>query len=207
MAKHNFSFFILFSIAIVLAAGMAQAETIGIGIKWFTESEVVGENAEHCINYGLYNPFDVDINGMLDATGDLKKISRADEPIPVPKNTSSADAKPAKICFDVPKVYKEDCILGFCKRECPEKVSVEPWKNEIRIEGNIIAVYVLPETALSATGSKTGISGSVPLELVVKCEPKSRNTAGMYATMAGIAVLAALIIFLIARVAKKRRRF
>jgi hypothetical protein len=179
---------------------------VGMGVKWYTESELVKENTIKCIGYGLYNPFDVPVMGYVEPTNTLVNISSIVEPILVLENTSSTNAIPVEICFNIPKVYKQDCILGmFCERTCPETSSVdEPYKNEVRFEGDVVGKYLQLDQATGATGSKTGSSVAVPLELVVICQPKERNDTLMYITFAIVIIALIAIIWLIIKQAKNK---
>jgi len=154
-----------------LLAGTVSAD-VGIGIKWFTESEPVNEGEQKCLVYGLYNPFDTDVKGFLEATRDLTSIYQAEEPKLVPANTSSKEALPAQICFSIPKVYKEDSFYGFLpQRQC----GVE----DVMLKGEVVAAYKLSDGA--GLGSATGASFAAPLKLQVRCDPVDRNWIPVYA--------------------------
>lgn len=198
---------LLFSL-ILINSSFVNSSSVGMGIKWYTESEIVDENINHCVLYGLYNPspFDVDVQGYLEASGQLEELYLETTPVLVPKFTSSANAVPIQICFNVPKVYVENCILGFCERICPVKDPEVPYKNEQRFKGNIIGKYTfsLDEQSV-ATGSKTGTAVSVPLELIVKCNAEQRNNTAMYITFAIILIVIALIIWQMTKFLHKRK--
>ncbi|MBU4482065.1 hypothetical protein KKC16_01270, partial [Patescibacteria group bacterium] len=179
------SFITLFFLLTLINSSFASASSVGMGIKWYTESEIVDENIKHCVVYGLYNPypFDTDVEGYLEASGQLEVLYIETTSTLVPKFTNSTNAIPIEICFNVPKVYNESCILGFCERICPVKDPETPYKNETRFKGSIIGKYsfFLGEQS-AATGSKTGTAVAVPLELIVKCSAKQRNNKAMYTT-------------------------
>lgn len=201
-----FSFFLFFFLGSLVSAG-----TVGMGVKWYTESEIVNENMQRCISYGLYNPepFDMPVMGFFEATDGLADIYVKQEPTLIPVHTSSINAIPKDVCFNIPKVYEENCILGlFCERICPEQVPGEPWKNEVRFSGNIIGKYILLENLSSSgvgTGSKTGSSIAVPLALAVQCIPEERNQVAFYATIAVVVIVLIAIILWLTKKSKKKR--
>jgi hypothetical protein len=47
----------------------------GIGMQWFTVEATTTEGERLCIKYGLYNPFDTAVQGFLDVSGDLVKLT------------------------------------------------------------------------------------------------------------------------------------
>ena len=142
--------------------------TVGIGIRWYTEKEKVSENSEFCVNYGLYNPFDEDVMGYLTAGKELSSFYVSEDAKNIPSKTSSKNNIMTKICFTIPKIYKEDCLVGnffLCKRECKEEQKI--------YEGEVMASYNLKNR--EGLGSATGTSFASPLKLIVMCEPKERN--------------------------------
>jgi hypothetical protein len=162
---------------------------VGIGIKWFTESESVNQGEQKCISYGIYNPFDTEVNGYLEATKGLEKIFSAEEAKIIPAHTSSTNFVPTQICFNIPRVYQEDSFYGyFTQRECSEK--------EVILAGEVVAAYKL--NSGSGTGSATGASFAAPLKLKVACTPLKRDLTPVY-------VFAALIIAIALVYLKKRR--
>lgn len=52
----------------------------GIGMQWFTVEATAVEGETLCIGYGLYNPFDTPVQGYLDVSGDLVKLTPYAEP-------------------------------------------------------------------------------------------------------------------------------
>ncbi|MCK5476775.1 MAG: hypothetical protein KAI55_02555 [Candidatus Aenigmarchaeota archaeon] len=147
--------------------------TVGIGIKWFTVGEYVNENSQYCLEYGLYNPFDEEVFGYLTAVKDLENIYEAEEHKLIPSETSSKKAIMTKICFNIPKTYKEDCLIGnlLCERTCNEE--------QVVYNGEVMAAYELKGNA-GGTGSATGTSFAAPIKLMVECEPKNRDWTLVY---------------------------
>jgi hypothetical protein len=164
--------------------------SIGIGIKWTTESEFINENQERCITYGIYNPFDTDVMGYLTATQELAGLYQAEEPKLIPAHTSSGEAIPTNICFTVSEVYEEKSYLGFLpKRQCSEE--------QVTLKGEIMAAYVLESGP--GMGSVTGVSFASPLRLRVTCTPLERNWTPVYAIIILIVAIAGFAF-------RKRRR-
>lgn len=183
----------------------------GIGIKYGLESAIVKDNSRYCVTYGLYNPADIsdgDVMGYLSATGDLAKIYDSPEPILIPRGTSSQDAIPVTICFNVTKVYEEDCIVGlFCETKCQISTDpTKPFENYRRLSGEILAQSFAPETSTGGTGSITKASATVPLDLVVECVPKERNQPAFYISIGIIILAIAIIIWLLTRKSRKKKK-
>ncbi len=171
-----------------LIVGTAAAD-VGIGLKWSTESEFVSEGQEKCVSYGIYNPFDTDVNGYLRGTKDLSTIYRAEEPKLI-SGTSSSEAIPTEICFTVPPTYEEESILGFLpQKKCPEK--------NAEIRGEVVAAYTLG--AGVGTGSATGASFAAPLRLRVRCTPIERSWTPVY-------IIAGVFLVVLAFLGFRRRR-
>ena len=167
----------------------------GIGIRWYTESEIVEEGKTYCINYGLYNPFEGDVYGYLKATGDLENISQAEPPKLIPEYTSSSQAIPTRICFTIPRVYNLSCIFPnfLCERKCDKQVV---------LEGEVLASYYIKEEEVGM-GSRTGASFAAPLRLYVKCEEMKRDYTPLIIIFLGICGIA---IFLRRKKLRKKRR-
>jgi general stress protein CsbA len=171
---------IIVAILLVLLSGMAASQYVGIGLKWYVESGIVEEETISCQEYGIYNPFDVNVTGHLIAFGGLEKMYIAEEPVVVPAGTSSTNAIPAKICFKIPDVYKEDCIAGFlCEQKCPEE--------EVVYKGQVAATYRV-EVRPGATGSAVGASMAAPLTLTVRCKSYPIDYTPLYYLIGFIAV-------------------
>lgn len=165
--------------------------TVGIGLKWYTESEFVDEEVQLCRSYGIYNPFDTDVTGFLRATEELGEIYEAEAPKLISAGISSSEAIPTQICFNVPKVYEEKSYFGFLpQRQCNEE--------EIILKGEVIAAYDL--SGGTGTGSVTGASFAAPLRLRIRCTTMERNLTPAY-------FLVILIIAVIALIYLKKRRF
>ncbi len=180
------------SLILLLLVPSVSAD-VGIGIKWNTEWKKVAEGTKTCISYGLYNPFDTDVMGYLTATKDLKGIHEAEEAKLVPAGTRSDDSIPTDLCFNIPKVYEEDCLLlgMLCEKKCEEP---KKW-----YKGEVLASYNTL-TPGGGVGSSTGSSFAVPLELEVRCEAYARDLTPLYALAV---VVVALVVLYIMRKKKK----
>lgn len=209
---NNKTFFFFFSFFLLIFLGsFVSAGTIGMGVKWYTESEFVQEGTIKCVSYGLYNPapFDVPVNGYLEATDELENLYVKNSPILVPVNTSSGNAISKEICFNIPKVYEENCILGaFCERKCPAPSSNPEilYPNEKRFKGDVVGRYEFDASVTGGTGSSTGSSVAVPLEMIVLCQSKERDQTAFYATIAVIIIAIFVIIWLLTRKSKKHKK-
>lgn len=194
--KDVFFIFCLTFFFILSSANESYAATVGIGLKWFTESEYVKEGTIKCIDYGLYNPFDQDVRGYLVATKDLESLYDAEKPKLIPANTSSKNAILTKICFKIPKkVYQENCILGMmCKKKC-ENIEEKSYK------GEVIAQYDISRPN-QGVGSVVGSSFAAPLELKVKCEKKERNWLPLILV---VIIVAAIIVWQLIKRKHKNR--
>jgi len=170
---------------------------VGIGIRWNTEWAEVNENSKACITYGLYNPFDTQVNGYLKATKDLEKLAETEDPKPVPAGTSSNHTIPTEICFNIPKVYEEDCLfLGMlCEKKCEEPKKA--------YDGEVLASY--KSLSIGGMGSATGSSFAVPLRIEVKCNPYQRDFTPVYVLVLAVVIIALLALYF-TRARKKVKR-
>jgi len=122
----------------------------GAGLKYNFEYVELLEKAEHCLNYGVYNPYDSDSLISLSAEGDFQDYVIESEPTNVPANTNANNELRKDICFKIPKIV-ESCEEG--------KV----------LEGQIIA-----STSPSTEGIGTALAVSAPLEMKVNCNDSSQ---------------------------------
>jgi hypothetical protein len=155
---------------LVVPQGVLAAK--GVGIVWSTQTEAVGENARHCISYGVYNPWDEDVTAMLSVSSALKPVVVSEESIPtfLPAETMHDDAKEVNLCFYVPKVYTDDCLIGnflFCEQTCSEP--------EVRYDGEVIVMEAPSIGDTGAMGSSTSMGVSAPLTLRVVCNKYPRD--------------------------------
>lgn len=172
----------------------AAHASVGIGLKWDVESTIIKEESTSCVIYRLYNPFDSNVTGYLQALGEIKDLALPIEAQLVPAGTSSVDALEADICFSIPNVYKEDCILGplLCERKCDEP--------PVQYNGEVQGAYNLG--GIGGTGSATGSSVSAPLRITAGCEQLTRDWTPVYAAIA-IVVIAIIGVF----VRRRRQAF
>ncbi|MBD3262798.1 hypothetical protein GF374_00270 [Candidatus Woesearchaeota archaeon] len=185
-------------LALVFMITIPQAVSArkGVGIVWGTETVIVSENSVHCVEYGLYNPWDEDVLASLTVDGDLKQVVENEESETklIKANTLHDDAIPVELCFKIKEVYEKDCAVGeflLCEQDCDcEQVS---YSGEISVieEGNKITG--------GFAGSKTALGVTVPLKLKVKCE-EYKDYASAYV------IVIAIVLMLIGLTLYKRRK-
>ena len=159
----------------------------GVGIFVTTESAIVNEGQVNCVNYSVYNPFSNDTSIYMTASDALTPFVKDTQPILVPANTLHDKAIPVSLCFNIPKVYKEDCMAGIvCQKTCGEP--------QVTYVGSAVAVMAkTPNEIASTAGSSTQASASAPLTLKVACVPKAMNWMPVIAIVIVIAILAGLV--------------
>ena len=126
---------------IMLTFFSSASATVGIGLKWVTESQIAQPGENTCVTYGIYNPFNRDVNGYLEATGDLEEIYTAESSKLIPAGTSSQNAIQTEICFKAPN--RPGAIL----------------------QGEVVAAFRPAD--VSGTGSAVGTSFAAPLTLTI----------------------------------------
>lgn len=178
---------------IVVSLLMVNAVS-AVGIKWFTESELVTEGEDVCIPYGAYNPSSQDILVNVEITDgliDVVKGSSSEETF-VPANTASKDSKEIRFCFTVPEVYEPDCLIAgmVCEQVCEGERS--------KFSGEVVMTERAADAeGSSGAGSGISLSASAPLSLEVACNAYPRNYTPVYSV--GIALVAILLVVAIYR--------
>jgi hypothetical protein len=162
----------------------------GVGIVWDTETEIVIENTEHCVQYGIYNPWEEDVTAALSVSADLQKIITKQESQAklVQAATDHDVAVPIEFCFTVDNVYEEDCLVGkfICEQTCQAE--------QVVYEGKIVAMEASTGTSAEGAGSATTLGVSVPLKLKVKCSEHPREWTLVYVVVIIIVVILMLLI-------------
>jgi uncharacterized membrane protein len=162
----------------------------GVGIVWDTETEIVTENTLHCIQYGIYNPWEEDVTASLGVSSELQGIivNQQSESKLIKAGTNNDVAVPIEFCFKVAKVYNEDCLVGglVCEQTCSG--------DEITYDGKIMATEGSTGSSAEAAGSSTTLGVSVPLKLRVKCTPHPRDWTLVYVVIIIIVVILILLI-------------
>lgn len=198
-------------IAILLIMPLLTYATVGIGIKWFTDTEYVRENSQKCISYGLYNPFDENVSGYLTAIKELADMYETEDPKLISAGVASNKSIGTEICFNIPKVYEEECLIGnmfLCKRKCENGAGIPIIKEDTSItgktefkqviyKGEVMAAYYLDREG-GGVGSATGTSFAAPLKLKVRCEAKEINWTPVY-------LLVLLIIAIFIRMLRRKK--
>jgi len=138
---------------------------IGVGLTWNTEGIVIGFDKKACIIYQIYNPFDIDVNASLKASGDIIKIVRDIHPksVYVKAHTPQDQAIPVKLCvYGVkefpykPKTYSGQVLATYTSQKgagtgslvsasvaAPLKVRVGTWDLYNRIKRGIAALFLI----------------------------------------------------------------
>jgi len=175
----------LFSLLLILLVPSGFALK-GVGIKWTSESAYVDDKSSVCLDYGIYNPWDEDINAQLGVSKELQEVIRVKETetVFVKANTPNTNSVPVKLCFDIPKVYKDDCLIAgiMCEQTCS--------LGEVNYKGEVIATGSGTEVS-AGSGSTATVSASVPLEIRIKCNQQGRSYVELYV---GILVLILIIV-------------
>jgi len=168
----------------------------GVGIVVNSQSELVDENKEICIDYGIYNPWDEDVRAVLETQGEINQILsnyKSEEKL-IPAGTTHSESLPVKLCFKVADVYKDDCLLGnlLCEQKCDApQVSY----------GGEVAVIEKAQQSQGSTGSQTNLGVSAPLSIKVKCQKSPRNYTPLWF---GLFILV-LIIFITWMIIKNKK--
>ncbi|MEK6934934.1 MAG: hypothetical protein AABW46_03580 [Nanoarchaeota archaeon] len=185
---------VILSLLIILIIMPASLALKGVGIKWSSESAIVEEESTTCLDYGLYNPWDEAINAELGVSEELQEVITVKESETVFLNAfkPSSDAVPVQLCFKVPEVYEDDCLIaGFlCEQTCD--------LGEISFKGDVVATGKGTDVS-GSSGSSATVAASVPLELIVNCEERERSYVDLY-----IAILI-LVLIIIGVVFYKRK--
>lgn len=172
----KFRHLIILVLLIVFLSFTVQARK-GVGLVWDTQTAIVYENSEHCVRYGIYNPWEDDVNAILSVSDELKDviINEDSEEKLITAGTFHEYAVPMEFCFKIAKTYEEDCWIPglFCKQEC----NIDP----VQHEGKVIAMEAPSEGGSgSIAGSATSLGVSVPLKLKVKCKEHAREMTPLY---------------------------
>lgn len=183
-------------LGVMLVLLLAPLVHAGVGLYWSTEAEKVAEGERTCITYGMYNPFEKDMTATMEATGELESLYEKTEPVFIPAETSSKERKNVEICFNIPKVYEEECLLPgiLCGRTCGE----EP----VIYEGQVAAISTPGKT--NQIGSATRSVVASPLKLVVNCKEEESAVTSVTglavkdaSSILGIGVLSAIVLLVI----------
>ena len=123
----------------------------GAGLKYNFEYVELIEKETHCLNYGIYNPYDSDSLISLTAEGEFEDFQIESEPTNVPANTNANNELRKDICFKIPKV------VDSCE------------------DGKLLKGQVIASTAPTSEGIGTALAVSAPLEMKVNCNESSFN--------------------------------
>ena len=123
----------------------------GAGLKYNFEYVELIEKETHCLNYGIYNPYDSDSLISLNAEGEFEDFQIESEPTNVPANTNANNELRKDICFKIPKV------VDSCE------------------DGKLLKGQVIASTVPTSEGIGTALAVSAPLEMKVNCNESSFN--------------------------------
>ncbi len=149
---------------------------------------MVPQDTVSCITYGLYNPFDTDVEGSLAASKELAPLvspALSDPSVPVPKGTPPEQPVQRRICFSIPVAYPSGGLGPlFPRQSCPADSERRSYA------GEVAALSKQVGGPTSGVGSATGTSVAAPLKLVVGCAPAGTD----YGTPADVAFYAAIAL-------------
>lgn len=187
---------LVFVLVLLLFLNISYARK-GVGIVVNSQSEVVEENREVCINYGIYNPWDEDVRAALETEGEINQILsnyKSEERL-IPAGTLHNNALTVKLCFGVLDVYKDDCLVGnlLCEQKCEQP--------QVIYSGDV-AVIEKSAQGQDSTGSQTSLGVSAPLTIKVNCQKSPRNYTPLYFAL----FIIVLIIFVIWLLSKNKKK-
>ncbi|MBI2670531.1 hypothetical protein HYX18_00925 [Candidatus Woesearchaeota archaeon] len=191
--------FFLFLVIFLLLVNFSYARK-GVGIVINTQSEIVEENKETCIVYGIYNPWDENVKAALQTEGEINNILlnyKSEEKL-IMAGTTHSQAIPVNLCFKVPKVYKDNCLIGnlLCEQKCDSQ--------QVSYSGNVIVVEKNEQIG-AVSGSQTNLGVSAPITIKVKCTVSQRNYAPLWISLF-VLVLIAFVIWTILNKKKKQKQ-
>lgn len=78
---------------------------VGVGLAWNLESIHMAQDEEKCVQYGIYNPFDIDVQAKIQLSESLKTITTSITPEEtwVTAKTFKEESIPVIVCFLNPK--------------------------------------------------------------------------------------------------------
>jgi len=213
--------FVIIFVVTLISLQMVSAEK-GVGLFW-DRTEIQGYVGEKiCVNYGLYNPFNTDINAYLDVTRDLSGLQNNDKASLVIQKTqiesslqkardnynanSTIDLaqeidtltnQDATIKEKIDKINIDSSILVKAGTSSKEKIIQNlcfyPTKKGI-YNGEVTASYLA--ITQQGTGSSTKAGASAPLRLVA-LEKENNSSVPMSLWYIGIGVVVFIVIVIL----------
>ncbi len=159
----------------------------GAGIKYGVESINVEDEGQHCVQYGVYNPWAGNVTLALSTSGEIEQFASESKEIFVPEFTFHGNSINSEICFR-PEVFARDCLIGsflLCRKECPEAQ---------RIFSGEVSVSEVIKPSTSGTGSSASAVASAPLTITVICKAYERNWLPVIALIIVIIITIAAIL-------------
>ena len=189
---------LVFTIIFLISLTQVSLARKGVGIVWDTETEIVNEDSVHCVQYGVYNPWDEDVTAVLSVSKELKDVIVMEESESkyIAAETFHNKSVPIEFCFRIAKIYSEDCIMGstLCEQTCSEE--------QVEYEGKIIAMEKAGGMTGGSAGSATALGVSVPLKLRVKCVPHPRDYGPIYVV---VIIIALILLGMVLAKAKRKK--
>ena len=181
---------VVLGILLLLVVMVVPYSSAGVGLKWEKESILVNEEDSTCFSYSVYNPWPEDSYVIIELSEELREVlvtQEVDDTL-IPANTASTNAIPIEFCFKVPKVYKEECLIGdsvVCKQQCHASQKI--------YEGEVIVRSVPSST--EGVGSSTSMSVSAPLRIKIRCNEHGLDFTVVYATLVILCLVIMLVMF------------
>jgi len=164
-------------------------------LKEMIDKNAVIEGQPKCVEYGIYNPFDVKLESSLVFTGEIKDKIFTVEPSSVivdpDKNKLPEEAIPVKVCFKVETKY--------------------PYA-PVKYVGSTTAVWSMKPEEGGGTGSATGGSVECPFYLQVNTEAgqeqmlEQRKDAIFKLQVLVTLIIAVIVILVVLGIYKKKKK-
>ncbi len=176
----------------------------GVGISWGAEEVGLIEGSKVCLNYGVYNPWNRDVDVKVSLVGDILNFSAGESVVykKIVANTNSTEALIVPFCFEAldDNIGRKNCLIGnlMCKVDCSSE--------GFSVDG---AVEVTDLSGGDLNGAKSGsdvfASVSAPLRLNVMCVDKKRDMSFLYGSVFVLSsILLALNIYFMRKGRRKR---
>ncbi len=190
--KKILSIFIAIFLVTIAFSSFTEARK-GVGLKILSVGEIVNEGEEVCVQYGLYNPWDEDVYASLKVSNELADVVsniEAENKL-IPGYTSSAEAIPTKLCFEVGEIYEKDCLIGdnyLCEKRCP--TNLETYNGEVTL-------VQVKDDSMEGMGSATALGITSGLRLRVMCNGYKRDWTPVYIiVIVAILVILAILLYI-----------
>ncbi len=140
-----------FTIILMLLLIPSTFAMSGAGLKYNFEYVELTEKSTHCLNYGLYNPYDSDSYLVLNAEGEHAEYQVKSKSVLVPGNTGVDDEIRHDLCFKFPK------LVESCE------------------EGLLLSGKAVAKKDAESEGIGTALAVSSPLDIKLTCKDSNFN--------------------------------